>query len=342
MTRRIKIAICLCVALASVSNLGGAVARADDGDRGIDKPVHLYATSSFSPIGTVESLREFTINGRTLSGKRMIWGSELLRAPVDTTARVIVDNVSHVTLKNDTIAKFSTSLTTLNDNRGHPILIASLTSGEIAVTLDKGACAYVEVAGSAVTASEGASFRVAIREGEVIVDPASGEVEVSSIMSQDAARKLSFGEIRADSAGGFTFIELPPRLDVQTRETRNIQSRVTDQNDKPIPDVPVIFALSGKSIGLFPGGSTTFTATTNAQGVASAPFTAGPSSATGTINTTVEGTNVSQTIEVNVRSKIPAKKLMIGAAAGLVVGIIIIVDPPGSDPLRQVPPPTIP
>ena len=64
--------------------------------------------------------------------------------------------------------------------------------------LYEGACAYVEAAGSAVTAVEGANFRVAVREGRAVVDPASGEVEVSSIIrSQDAPDKIRVGELKA-------------------------------------------------------------------------------------------------------------------------------------------------
>ena len=121
--------------------------------------------------------------------------------------------------------------------------------------LYEGACAYVEAAGSAVTAVEGANFRVALREGRAVVDPASGEVEVSSIIrSQDAPDKIRVGELKADSAGGYQFIESPPVLDIIGRESRSLQTRVTGQNDKPIPDVPVIFALSSKSLGMFPEG----------------------------------------------------------------------------------------
>lgn len=343
MTRHKKATICLCVALALVFNMGGAAVWADDSNQSTGKNIHLYATSTFAPIGTVESLREISINGRALSGKQMIWGNELLRAPVNTTAQVIVDDVSQITLKNDTIVRFATSRTTLNDDKSHPLLIASLTSGEITVKLDKSASAYVEAAGSVVTSSTGANFRVATREGKVIVDSIRGNVEVSSSTWQNAAAKIKYGELRTASVGGFTFVELPPRLDVQARETRNIQTRVTDENDKPVPDIPVIFAASSKSLGVFPGGSTTFTATTNAQGVANAPFTAGPSPTTGTIDMTADGSRVSQRIEVRVRSKPLARNLLISAAAiGLVTGIIIIKDPESTPPLIQVPPPNIP
>jgi hypothetical protein len=337
--------ICLCVALALVFNLQGTVAWADDSNQSTGNNIHLYATSTFGPIGTVESLREVTINGRSLAGRQMIWGNELLRAPVNTTAQVIVDDVSRITLKPDTIVRFAASRATLNDDKSHPLLIASLASGEITIKLDESAIAYVEAAGSRVTASSGANFRVATCEGKVIVDSSRGSVEVSPIRSQDAAAKIKLGELRTDSAGGFTFVELPPRLDVQARETRNIQMRVTDQNDKPVPDIPVIFALSSKSMGAFPGGSTTFTATTNNQGIVNAPFTAGRSPTSGTIDTTADGGRASQRIEVKVKSSPMARNLLIGAVAlGLITSITIItVDSGGSTPpLVQVPPPNIP
>ena len=54
MIRYKKIAICFCVAFVLVCNLGGAVVWADDANRDADNRVHLYAVSTFGPIGAVE------------------------------------------------------------------------------------------------------------------------------------------------------------------------------------------------------------------------------------------------------------------------------------------------
>lgn len=343
MNRHIKLAICLCLTVASVCNLSVATARAENGQPD-DRPIRLYASSSFGPIGTVDSPWGLTINGRATSGKNMLWGNELIYANADASTLVEMHGVSRITLSRGTIARFSTAITTRGDERACPVLVASLTRGEIRVELEKEARAHVEATGSAVSASAGASFQIGIRQGELSVDATSGEVEIAAISRQQTPKKIAFGESR-DTISGFTFIELSPSLDVMARTTRYPQSRVTDENDKPIPDLPVVFVLSSKSLGVFPGGATTFTTTTNAQGVASAPFTAGPSPTSGTLTTTVEGTNVTQTVEVRVKSKFwTPRKIIAGLAVGLLTGIILVPPPPPEPPgpLRQVPSPDIP
>ena len=67
--------------------------------------------------------------------------------------------------------------------------------------------------------------------------------------------------------------------DVRARSTRNLQVRVTDENDRPIPDAQVLFLLSSggtdsSSVGSF-AGQTSLRAMTNAEGVAQVDYTAG-------------------------------------------------------------------
>jgi hypothetical protein len=257
---------------------------------------------------------------------------------------VEIASIGQVTLSKGAIARLATSFATSEDNKSYPVLIASVKTGEVAVRLEESACAYLEAAGSAATTSRGASLSVIIRGSKMAVEATKGEVEITQISPQSRASKIAYGEIRRDALGNNVFIELSPRLDVEQRTARNITMRVTDKNDKPIPDLPVIFTVS-KGLGVFPGGTTSFTATTNAEGAATAPFEVSqPLQRTGTITANVEGTDVSQTIEVRVKGKTvtPRRLLAVGAIAAL-VGVIIYVDPePPRPPLRQEPPPTIP
>lgn len=67
--------------------------------------------------------------------------------------------------------------------------------------------------------------------------------------------------------------------DVRARSTRNLQVRVTDENDRPIPDAQVLFLLSSggtdsSSVGSF-AGQTSLRAMTNAEGIAQVDYTAG-------------------------------------------------------------------
>jgi hypothetical protein len=339
-----RIVAYLCMVIVTVCNLTIRRTCADDGVDAGDRPIRLYARADLGPIGTVESFGKLTVDGRPAYGKQQIWGNQLLCAPTGDAATVVVNSIGRITLLNGASARLMTTRATLEDELGHPVLVASLTKGEMSVKLEARAFAYVQAAGAYVTTSSGADFRVGIREGRIVVNTLSGDAKVLSLGQQSEPRKIEYGEMKPDPVSGATFAMLPPILDVEARSTRDIQTRVTDANDKPIPDVPVLFAVSAKGIGMFPGGATTFTAPTNAQGVASAPFTAGNSSATGSITTSVPNTDVSQTIQVKVKSKFWTPKKIIAGVGGaaLITGIIIIADPNSRGPLRQVPPPTIP
>ncbi len=66
--------------------------------------------------------------------------------------------------------------------------------------------------------------------------------------------------------------------EIRARSTRNLQVQVTDENDRPVPDAPVLFLLGGNGSGSASAGSvagqTSLRAVTNAQGFASVEFTA--------------------------------------------------------------------
>lgn len=74
-------------------------------------------------------------------------------------------------------------------------------------------------------------------------------------------------------------LNLGTNTEIRARSTRNLQVRVTDENDRPVPDAPVLFLLSsggagGGSTGSF-AGQTSLRAMTNSEGIAQVDYTAG-------------------------------------------------------------------
>ena len=343
MTRHRYSASGLCLALILIVSLTSNAAYAAGGTGNEDRPIRLYATETFGPIGKVagNSLVNCTvaINGRVAHSEQMIWNGDLIEATAGTRNRVLLDSVGQVTLRGGAMVRLATTLTTLDDNSHRSVLIASLTNGDMAVSLQPEATAYIEASGSAFTASSGAHFCVGIREGRAVMKVASGDVRAES---QVAQRDLKIRLVKPNPDPLKPPIDLGLRLDVETRATRDTQWQVTDEHDKPVPDLPLTLTIVGK-IGGF-GNASTFTGTTNAQGIVNAPFTAGPSPAQGSINANIPGTNVSSSAEVRVKSKSPLTRnriLMAAAAAAAVVATIVIIgDPGGPQAIRQVPPPT--
>ncbi len=91
-------------------------------------------------------------------------------------------------------------------------------------------------------------------------------------------------------------LNLGTNTEIRARATRNLQVRVTDENDRPVPDAPVLFFLGGGGSGSGGAGTlagqVSFRVTTNAQGVAEINFTANEAAGSSTkIKAQVEGTD---------------------------------------------------
>lgn len=246
-------------------------------------PIRLYATATAGPIGVTHSLGGLSINGRATHGEQLIWGGELLRAS-NTNIVVDLSPLGRITLKSGAIAKLSRARGTI-DNTSGEVLIAAIVTGEIDVRLSE-AAAYVEAWGSAFTASRGASFRVGARDGRALLNTMTGTVTEAQAAQPKYRIRPPVGQ------GG--------DISVKARSTRQIQMQVTDENDRPLPDVPVVFALGGGggSLGSGAAAGSTITVTTNAQGIATASFTAGPTTGSASVTATVAGTSVSTTVGV--------------------------------------------
>ncbi|MBS1810959.1 MAG: hypothetical protein JST84_22535 [Acidobacteria bacterium] len=92
-------------------------------------------------------------------------------------------------------------------------------------------------------------------------------------------------------------LNLGTNTEIRARATRNLQVRVTDENDRPVPDAPVLFFLgsliaNGTSGAGTLAGQTTFKVLTNSQGVAEVNFTANNAAGSlAKIKAQVEGTD---------------------------------------------------
>ncbi len=324
------LAIGVAVALALTTCLGTRPASAGEEDD--DKPIRLYTTSMAGPIGSINSAGQITIDGRALRGSLFLWGGEVIQAPPDRSVRIAFDGIGQVTLNRGALARFSAAR-----SESQPVLVASVLAGDVKISLQKDASAYVRASGSTFTASRGADFLVGVREGEATLSALSGVVEAGGQAPQRQYKLRPVG--------------LGSNLSVRARSTRQIQIQVTDENDKPVPDLPVLFLLGGaggQSAGSLSAGAiagSSVTATTNAQGLATVSFTAGPDKVTGSLTASVEGTNNSTTLQISVSPgagfwSMRNSLIILGVAAA--VGTTAVTLSGGDDgQLRPLPPPEV-
>jgi len=326
--RYLAIGTIMALALTTCFGAGPASASGEEDD----KPIRLYTTAMGGPIGSINSAGQVKIDGRSLQGGGPLWGGEVIQAPSGGSVRIGFEGIGQVTLNRGALARFSTGRA-----ESQPVLIASVLTGDVKITLRQDAGAYVRASGSTFTASRGADFLVGVREDEASLSTFSGVVEAGSQAAQKQYKLRPVG--------------LGSNLSVRARSTRQIQIQVTDENDDPVPDLPVLFLLGGaggQSAGSLSAGAlagTSVTATTNAQGLATVTFTAGPNPVSGSLTATVEGTNSSTTLQIDVgRSPgfwSPRNSLIVmGAVAAVGTTTIILVNN-GNDELRPLPPPEV-
>lgn len=263
-----------------------------------DKAIRLYVTESAGPIGRIESLSPVAVSGRITSGDRPIWGGEILQAPVDRSVRVSLDSVGQVTLHSGAVARLAVRWKASQDSTSGTILIASLIRGNVAVKLQNQVEAYIEASGSALTSSPGANFTVGVGESGPVWKTNMGTVTVEA---QTGAQ----GNYMIRPVGGRA------NIDVRLRKTREVQFIVTDANDKPVPDVPVVLTITGAAT--LGSGATTVTVTTSALGIASAPVSAGTAVGASTVTASVSG-GASASVGVSAVSA--------GVLTGTTIGIV--------------------
>ena len=330
MKRNHSAIVLIVMMLAVWPGLQPAAAASDNGDR----PVRLSTTARFSPIGSMAG--RATVDGRAFAGYAPLWGGEMIYAAAGENLRVSVDGVGQVTLAGSAAARITTAAGN-GEDAGRNVLVASLLSGSLNVRLAADAGAYVEAAGSTLSAAPGAQFRVQIADGHAALDTIAGNVTVEQ-----------------QPAAGQRYLLRPPAgqgssLSVAARSTRQLQIQVTDENDRPVPDLPILFSLGNPCLGTLGAGlaaGTLFKSKTDNRGIASVPWIAGAAKCADTILVRVEGTDNTYTYRAQVSGGNgfwTARNTVIvaAAAAGAGVGIGVAVTSGGSDPIRPVPPPTV-
>jgi uncharacterized protein YaiE (UPF0345 family) len=343
--RIISNSIGLILILALLTALIPASVRAAENGAEETRALRLYASAHLGPIGAVK-LNSLTagavaIDGRIGQAEIPIWGGELIRVLSDRKVQVALDSIGQVTLGRGASVRFATARAALNDI-SHEVLVASLVEGSIDVKLNSDAAAYVEAAGSTFTASVGSSFSVGVQEGHALLSTVAGVVRTQDQPTpQDVNIRIVDELGRPVSSGS--------QLSVRARSTRQIQVQVTDKNDKPLPDLPVLFSLGDPclgSLGLGVAAGGTFRQKTDKRGIAAVPLVAGAARCAASIVAKVEGTNASVTIHATVKPNarfLNTQNTLIIVAALVAAGVVIglVVSNSGSEPIRAVPPPTI-
>jgi hypothetical protein len=94
-------------------------------------------------------------------------------------------------------------------------------------------------------------------------------------------------------------------LSVAARSTRQLQIQVTDENDKPVADLAILFSLSDAclgTLGVGVGAGTTAREKTDNRGIATIPWVVGAAKCAGAIAAMVEGTTFAFTYQVAIRA----------------------------------------
>jgi hypothetical protein len=246
-----------------------------------------------------------------------------------------IHGVGAVRLAEGAAAGVATRSVLDRDGSQRRLLVLRVIEGQMLVELNDDATAYIESGAFAFTASEGSRFRAIARAGLPLINVFAGEVR----------RELQAGQrqyiIRPVGVGS--------NFSVRARSTRQIQIQVTDENDDPVPDLPILFALGGRGIGTLGSGAAageTATVNTNAQGLANVEFTAGDTVGSDTISATIEGTRISWIAQVSVVKAAGFWStrnvlLMLGAAAGAGVITYFALREDDVEPIRPVSPPRV-
>jgi hypothetical protein len=321
--------------VALVLGLAPGPVAALDHDVREDKPIRLRVTARFSPIGAiVGNLTEpgaARIDGRVAAGEQAVWGGELIQAPANATVRVSFESAGEAGLARSTSARFGV----VSGDEGMQVLVASIVRGGVNFKLRPEAGAYVEAAGSAFTASPGSRFTVGVIDGLPVLTVASGHVEAPEQVPQPR------------------YILRPPAgqggsISVAARSTRQVQIQVTDENNRPVADVPILFSLGDPclgTLGLGVAAGDSFTEKTDSQGIATVPLTSGAVACAGTLIARVQGTDITYTYRVEVKNETgfwsTRNTLIVAGVVAAALITVIIVTTGDDDPVRAVPPPEV-
>ncbi len=331
--------LCMLLSVGLVPMLTSANGGSDQ-----ERPIRLYAATAGAPIGAIMGdpvgTRAMAINGRVTHGDQLLWGGELLQALSNESVRVAFDDVGSLTLERGAMVRVSTSRAVAGKG-SQRVLVASLIRGDISVKLNDEAGAYVEASGSAFTASSGAKFQIAMRDNRAVANTTIGEVKEVRLFQQADLRIRALDELGRPIASG-------SRFSVRARSTRQLQVQVTDSNDRPVTNVAVVFALGDPclgTLGVGAGAGTNRRETTDNRGIAAVPFTAGAAKCAAALTATIEGTNISLTLQAQVGAVgfFTARNTLLSAAVigGVGAGVGVYYTTRKEEEIIAVPPPVV-
>lgn len=342
-----------------IGSLLCGVARASE--RSAEKSIRLRAFA-FGPIGRVYPVGGISINGRSVQGEQIVWGGEWLQAPDDAGACVLLDSIGQVTLTRGAVVRLAT--TELDADTKHYVLVGSLTSGDIVVKLEQNVTAYIEMPGLVLNSSNGASFRIGIREGQPVIDTIRGTVSTEfqrPIFKGRAARKgpgnvfvpVAESPVTSKTKSTKTVETLWTKLIPQTSSLRKafaprfvMVSNQRTQTEQPAAGRLVRFEVEPSVGNIIPPEKPT-----GPDGGVEVNFVAGPNPGNGTIRARIvpdrndppgtEYEEYTRPVIVTKAGFFSRNKLWIAAGAAAVV-VTCVVGCGKSKPLQQQPPPNIP
>jgi hypothetical protein len=183
------------------------------------------------------------------------------------------------------VARFTLARANFDDCSNGRVVVATLVSGLATINLHTNAKAYVESAGAVYQAERGASFRLLKQNETAHLETIAGHVEVAAQAIQEARKIVALDD-------GGRPIAMRGKIQVRLRSTRSLQFQVTDDKDKPLPDIPVIITLGSTAHGALGSGAASITATTNANGIASVNLASGVTQGSDSLVAEIGGTNV--------------------------------------------------
>jgi hypothetical protein len=302
----------LCLVL-NVTATPPAFAEGKTGE--LPKAARPRSVMSLRPIGIVESMGALTIDGRLAKGQELLWGSELIQAPDNASARLLLNTVGQASLNPASIVRVTTVTSTDGNKIEHPTLIATLVKGSLSVQLQSGAMAYLRSGQSSFVASTGTHFVLEMREDSLAANALRGTIinlgqwtlTIPTPVLLAAERIVRMQEQTKPRKYIIKPYNFSLGTEVRARASRQIQVRVTDENDRPVPDLPIVFTLTGsapESIGSLNAAGLNglrVSANTNTQGIATVRFTANTTIGSVPISAGVAGatTAISGTIYVS-------------------------------------------
>ena len=237
---------------------------------------------SMGPVGAIESLGAIRIDGRVARSGAVLWGNEMLEAPAIENAQVTLNEAGVITLSGGSVIKLAS---VLRDGEGASTLSAYLISGAMTIRLNDRANARICAKDSIFAFSPGSSARLLVSEGHGRVLSSKGGVKEDSDwrlfratpVAIQAGAQMTPGEYKIEPYN-FTF-GLGGYADIEARSVRYLQFRVTDKDDKEVPDLALLILLKNNGdssgAGSINYGATMMSVSTDVYGVVAVRFDAG-------------------------------------------------------------------